>query len=219
MTRRLRVEWRPGRRVDALLRMPPEGGSTGIVLAHGAGAGQRHAFMAGLRNRLAASGFPTMTFDYPYLDTGRRAPDRPEVLLACHRAAARRLQPYVDRVILAGKSMGGRMASHLAARGEPAAGLVVYGYPLVPVGKSVPRSTAHLRDVDAPMLFIAGDRDRMAPLPMLEEVVGGLARARLEVMAGADHSFRLPARSGRSDTDVLEQLVSISVEWIGSITS
>ncbi len=214
-TRHLRIEWRAGAKTTGLLRMPGDGGSAvGILLAHGAGAGQRHPFVTGLRDRFAAAGHPVLTFDYPYLEAGRRAPDRLEVLLECHRAAAKRLRGYADRVVLAGKSMGGRVASHLAARGEPSSGLVFFGYPLVPVGKLEPRPTGHLFDVDAPMLFIAGSRDRLAPLDLLEPVVDRLQAARLEVVEGADHSFRLPKRCGVDDEAVLDRLAAIAVEWV-----
>ena len=213
-TRRLRVEWRPGCKVTALVRAPREPGGTGVLLAHGAGAGPQHPFMAGMRNRLAALGMPTMTFDYPYLEAGRRAPDRPEILLACHRAALRRFRSSVDRVVLAGKSMGGRMASHLAADGERCDGLVYYGYPLVPIGKSAARSTDHLHDIDAPMLFVSGARDRMAPLGLLEPIVDAVRRAELAVVADGDHSFRVPKRTGMSEADVLDHLAELTAGWV-----
>lgn len=214
-TRRLRIEWRPGRKITALLRMPIGGAATGILLAHGAGAGQRHPFMVGLRNRLATAGYPTMTFDYPYMEAGRRAPDRAEILLESHRAAVCRLRSYVDHVVLAGKSMGGRMASHLAAGGERCSRMVLYGYPLVPLGKEEPRPTDHLRDVEAPLLFITGSRDRLAPLELLGPIVGGLDAATLHVVADADHTFRVPKRSGLDDERVLDLLAAVTTDWLG----
>jgi predicted alpha/beta-hydrolase family hydrolase len=140
---------------------------------------------------LAAAGHPTLTFDYPFVAEGRRAPDRPPALLACHRAAAGWLSHRVGSFVLAGKSMGGRMASHLAAEapGPGHVGLVCFGYPLLPPGKQEPRSTAHLAGIRIPMLFVSGSRDRLAPLPLLEEVVAGLAGAELAVVEGADHGF------------------------------
>ncbi len=215
-TRRLRVEWRPGRKVTALLRGPAAAGRIGVLLAHGAGAGQRHPFMAGMRNRLAGAGIPTMTFDYPYVEAGRRAPDRAELLLECHRAALKRLRGQVDRVVLAGKSMGGRMASHLAAAGERCDGLILLGYPLVPVGKTEPRPTDHLGDIEAPMLFLSGSRDRLAPLALLEPVVAALKTAELVVVPDGDHSFRVPKRTGLGDEDILDRLAARAAEWISA---
>jgi len=214
VTRRLRIEWRPGLKVTAQLAVPERHVGPAILLAHGAGAGQDHPFMAGVRNRLAAAGHLTMTFDYPYIEGGRRAPDRSEVLLACHRAALARLARYDRRVVLAGKSMGGRMASHLAAFDASTVGLVYYGYPLVPPGKSEPRATDHLEAIAAPMLFVTGTRDRLAPLGLLEALVGRLRWASLHRVPEADHSFRVPKRLGVGEGDVLDGLVSATVRWM-----
>jgi len=148
------------------------------------------------------------------VEGGWRAPDRPDRLLECHRAALQRFRGHVDRVVLAGKSMGGRMASHLAAGGERCNGLVFFGYPLVPMGKSEPRSTEHLCDVEAPMLFLAGSKDRLAPLPLLESVVGGLPAAELAVIAEGDHSFRVPKRTGLGEHEILDRLAALTAEWI-----
>jgi hypothetical protein len=136
------------------------------------------------------------------------------VLQECHRAAARRLGDIVERVVLAGKSMGGRVASHVAADGERAAGLVCYGYPLLPAPKREPRSTAHLAGVECPMLFLSGTRDRMAPPQMLEPVVAGLPAAALHLVADADHGFAVTKRSGRDPDEVLDELADVTAAWI-----
>ncbi len=214
MTRRLRVEWRPGEKVTARLAMPPEPAGTGVLLAHGAGAGQDHPFLTTIRDGLAAAGYPVLTFDYPYREAGRRRPDRPEVLIAAHRAAAARLRSYCDRIVLAGKSMGGRIGSHLAAEGEDAAALVYYGYPLVAPGKRAPRDTGHLDAIAAPMLFLAGTRDPLCPLAALLALVGRLEWAEAALIEGGDHSFRVPKRSGLSYDDVLGALVTMTVDWL-----
>jgi len=217
VSRRLRIEWRPGMKVTARLLIPPGGhGGIAVLLAHGAGAPQSHPFMAGLRAGLAGAGLPTMTFDYPYAEEGRRAPDRLEVLLACHRAAAGRLGEYADRIVLAGKSMGGRVASHLAAEGECGAGLVFYGYPLVAPGSGRVRATDHLDRIDAPMLFLSGSRDRLAPLDLLRPVVARLPGAVLEVVEGGNHSFEVPRRSGKTPEATRAFLVSRTVSWINA---
>ena len=223
MARTLRIEWSAGRKVTAKLVMPAAARSVGVLLAPGAGAGQGHEFMVHLRDGLAAAGFPAMTFDYPYVAAGRRSPDRPPVLLACQRAAAGRLTEYVPSVVLAGKSMGGRMASHLAAGTDPAgmpvdrfpaAGLVYYGYPLVPMGKREPRDASHLAAIGAPQLFFAGTRDRLSPPDLIKPLAEDLPDATVIEIPDGDHSFKVPKRTGRIWQEVLDDLVATTVEWL-----
>jgi predicted alpha/beta-hydrolase family hydrolase len=210
-TRSLQIHWAPGRRVGATFRDPREASGPGILLAHGAGAGRRHPVMERLARLLAAAGHPTLTFDYPYVAEGRRPPDRPATLLACHRAAAARLSRRVGTIVLAGKSMGGRMASHLAAEQPAPAALVCFGYPLLPPGKAEPRPTGHLHEIEVPMLFVSGSRDRLAPLPLLERVVGSLPGATLAVVEGADHGF------GRTTT-MADEAAARAAAWLAGIT-
>ncbi len=206
--------------MTARLAMPAGGGALGIVLAHGAGVGQDHPWMIGMRDRLAGRGLPTMTFNYAYTEAGRRSPDRPQRLLSVHAAAVARMRDYVDRVVLAGKSMGGRMASHLVGdQGLEAAGLVYYGYPLVPMGKGVPRATDHLERIAAPQLFLCGTRDRLSPPDLIRTVAGRLIAAEVVVIDGGDHSFVVPKRSARTIEDVLDQLADITARWIGDATA
>lgn len=216
-SRQIEVEWRPGRRVGALLEGPVPGRDPAVLLAHGAGAGQGHPFLTGLRRRLAAAGYLTMTFDYPYAAEGRRAPDRLPVLAECHRAAVRRLREEAGEVVLAGKSMGGRVATHLAASGETCRAVAVYGYPLLPPGKAIPRDTSHLEAIGVPVLFLAGSRDRLAPLPLLRAVVEGLPRARLVVFLGADHSFGVGAVPDAGAEAILDRLAAMTAEWMSSL--
>jgi len=199
VARRLRIEWLPGRKITAELAVPGDRSGPAILLAHGAGAGQAHPFLWGLRKRLATAGFPTLTFDYPYMEAGRRAPDRLVTLLACHRAALQRLRSYGWPVVLAGKSI---------------LGLVFYGYPLVSPSSGVVRSTDHLRDGGLPMLFLAGSRDRLGPLDALRPLVERLPSAALEVIDEGDHSFKVPKRTGLSADDVLDRLAGLTIEWI-----
>lgn len=207
MIRHREVEWSPGRRVPLVT----EGsGATSVVLAHGAGAGQGHPFMAGMRQRLAAT-FAVTTFDYPYVAEGRRAPDRIEVLLDCHRAVIAAVG--ADRLVLGGKSMGGRMASHLET--PEAVARFFLGYPLVPIGKTEPRDASHLDRIASPMLFVQGERDRLGPPDLLEPVVGRLDAASMVVVPEADHSFRVPKRAGISDDQMLDRLAEIVTGWLG----
>jgi predicted alpha/beta-hydrolase family hydrolase len=211
MTRRLRIEWQPGDKVTGLLRMPPKAAGPAVLLAHGAGAGQRHPFMEGLASRIVAGGLAVLTFDYPYMEAGRRAPDRLPKLLACHGAALERLSSYADRIVLAGKSMGGRASTHLAVD-HPCAGVIVFGYPLVPLGSDRPRATDHLGEVTAPMRFVQGARDRMGPLDLLRPVVERHG-IELSVVADADHGFSVPKRTGLGLSDVLDRLAAETVEF------
>lgn len=210
VTRHLEIPWDGERGVPAQLD-DPAGATVGILLAHGAGAGQAHPFMAGLRSRLSSAGFAVLAFEYPYMAAGRKAPDRPPTLIACHRAAADALAGMVGTVVLAGKSMGGRIGSHI--EGHDGAARIFYGYPLVGVGKEEPRDTAHLDGLTGPLLFVQGERDRLAPLDLLEPVTRRLG-ATLEVIADADHSFRAPKRAGLSQDEVLDTLAEITVRWL-----
>ncbi len=228
MARAVVIPWSSGRAggtvAGTLARPRGQGSGFGVLLAHGAGAGQDHPFMSRFRDGLAASGHLAMTFDYAYIAEGRKAPDRPPKLLAVHQAATTKLAGYADRIVLAGKSMGGRMASHLAAGvapdgtefdAAPCAGLVYLGYPLIPVGKTEPRDVSHLAKVGAPMLFVAGTRDRLAPLESVQRVVASLPDADLQVVEGGDHSFRVP--KGRDDAEVLGEVIQAVAGWIGTL--
>jgi predicted alpha/beta-hydrolase family hydrolase len=199
-----------GRFVDA-------GGSTGVLFAHGAGLGQDHEWMVSMRDGLAAAGIPVLTFNYPYMEAGRKAPNPARILLACHRAALDEMRSRVDRVVLAGKSMGGRMGSHVAADGEEVAGLVFYGYPLVVVGKTEPRDVSHLAGVGAPMLFVQGTRDRLAPIDLIASVVAALPDANLHVVVDGDHSFRVLKRTGRDPSEVIEEVIDVTAEWVSKL--
>ncbi len=214
MTRRLRIEWSPGSKVTGLLTGPGEG-PIGILLAHGAGAGQLHPFMAGLRRRLGGAGVATMTFDYPYVEAGRRAPDRLGRLLECHAAAFERLAERVDAVVVVGKSMGGRVGGHLVAEADlDATAMVFLGYPLVALGKTEPRDVTHLSACHIPMLFIQGERDRLGPPELVRQIVLDAPEATLEVVPDADHGFAMPKRTGLGRDDVLDLLAAKTMRFV-----
>lgn len=211
MTEDISIAWEGGATGGRFL---PATGSTGVLLAHGAGVGQDHEWMVYVRDGLAASGIPVMTFNYPYMEAGRKAPNPAKTLLACHRAALEALRLRVADVVLAGKSMGGRMGSHVAAEGEAVAGLVFYGYPLVGVGKSEPRDVSHLTDAGAPMLFVQGTRDRLAPIDLIRTVVEDLPTARMHVVEGGDHSFRVLKSTGRDPWEVIDEIIAVTAGWV-----
>lgn len=215
VARRLVIRWGAGEKVTARLVVPGDAGGTGVLLAHGAGAGQDHPFMVTLREALAAHGLTVMTFNYAYTEAARRAPDRVPKLLAVHTAAADRLATYCDRVVIAGKSMGGRVGSHLVGDDDwPAHAVVYYGYPLVPLGKGTPRDTSHLNRISARQLFFAGTRDRLSPLDSVVPLAAALPAATVEVIEGGDHSFKVPKAAGRTHEEVIAGLADTTTKWL-----
>lgn len=171
--------------------------------------------MAGLRSRLASAGCRVLTFEYAYRAAGKSFPDRPPKLLAVHRAAAEVLRDEVgSNLILAGRSMGGRMSTLLAAEGEACRGLVAYGYPLHPAGKPDKLRVDHLGSITVPMLLITGSNDALALPDLANEHLAPLPTATLAVMEGANHSFR---RKGSSAEEVLDELARLTMDWIGEL--
>ncbi len=188
MTTEIEIAWRDEQTVTAVEYL---GGSPMMVLAHGAGTDQRHPMVSGIAQAIATAGHGVMTFNYPYTEAGRRAPDRAPKLLACHRAvAAHAVQRYGSAPILAGRSMGGRMATMLAAGGAEVAGIVCLAYPLHPAGKPDRLRIEHLPEVTVPMLFFQGSRDSLSRADLFDEHVRPLPNATVIDMEGADHSFR-----------------------------
>jgi predicted alpha/beta-hydrolase family hydrolase len=212
----LRVSDRIGS-VSAILERPSDAWAL-YVLAHGAGAGMRHRFMEQVATALAGQGIATLRYQFPYVESGGRRPDPPAVLEATVRAAvaaAREAEPGL--VLLAGgKSMGGRMTSNAMARAplEGVSGLVFLGFPLHPPKRPAVTRADHLAQVESPMLFLQGTRDDLADLDLITGVCNRLgARATLHVVDGADHSFAVLKRSGRSGEEVLQELVASIADW------
>ncbi len=191
----------------------PDGPTSFLALAHGAGAGMRHAFLEALATALARHRVATLRFEFPYAAAGARRPDPKPVLVETVCAAVAEAERLAERLPLfaGGKSMGGRMTSEAAAAGRLAAvrGLVFFGFPLHPAGKPGIARADHLAEVRQPMLFLQGTRDALADLALLTPVCEKLGpRARLHVIEGADHGFHVGKRSGRSDADVIEELAT-----------
>lgn len=187
----------------------------GILLATGAGTGQDHPGVAGLRARLSER-VMVMTFEYSYRAAGRSFPDRVPKLLDVHRAAAAHLRGLVgERLVLAGRSMGGRMSSMLAAAGEPCAAVVAYGYPLHPPGKPDKLRVEHLAAITVPMLLISGTNDALARPDLVETHLAPLPTAHLRMIEGANHSFR---RKGTSPEAMLDLLATNTITWLDSLT-
>jgi predicted alpha/beta-hydrolase family hydrolase len=196
----------------------PQGSSMGIgvLLAHGAGAGRTHPWIIGLAEALTAGGFTVITFDYAYMAAGRRAPDRLPKLLDVHEAVAGIAAGYADRLVIAGKSMGGRVGGHLVADGRADPVAVVYlGYPLVAIGKTMPRPTDHLLGIGVPQLFVSGDRDPMGPRTMIEDVAGAVPDGRVVIVDHGDHSLVPLKRSGATLDDSFAIVVAAMGDVIG----
>jgi len=191
-------------------------GSSGILLAHGAGTDQNHPNMAGLRSGLAGTGLTVMTFNYPYTERGSKRPDRTEKLVACHRAAADALRSGVDLLFLAGRSMGGRMGTYLAAEGYQCEGLVLYAYPLHPPGKPENLRVAHFPDVTQPMIFFQGTRDPLSRMELFNRYIQPLPNVQVEILEGATHGYK---GGGWTSETMTERLVTGTARFIASISS
>jgi hypothetical protein len=191
-------------------------GPNGVLLAHGAGTDQDHPFMAGLRDSLAEAGHTVMTFNYSYSERGSKRPDRTERLVEVHRAAADLLRERVDHLFLAGRSMGGRMATYLVAEGYPATGLVLYAYPLHPAGKEDRLRVAHFADVSVPLLFFQGTRDALSRMELFDRHIRTLPQASVQILEGATHAFR---GAGWTSEKMIERLTADTASWIEAISS
>jgi predicted alpha/beta-hydrolase family hydrolase len=207
--------------VSALLQKPPQA-RAGAVLAHGAGAGMRHPFMAAVAGGLAERGIATLRYQFPYMEQGRKRPDPPKLAHAAVRAAvteAARLLPGLP-LVAGGKSFGGRMTSQAQSTAPLAGvhGLVFLGFPLHAAKRPSQERGAHLFDVTIPMLFLQGTRDALADLGEVAPLCEALgARAALKLVEGGDHSFHVPARSGRTDAEAMDEMLDAAAAWIDDI--
>src|SRR5262245_11311462 len=198
-------------RVSGLLQVPQEARAC-YVLAHGAGAGMAHPFMTTIARGLAERGIATLRYQFPYMEKGSKRPDTPKLAQATVRAAVLEASRLLPRLALfaGGKSFGGRMSSQAqAAEPLPAVqGLLFLGFPLHPPGQPSEERAKHLFDVHIPMLFLQGTRDDFAKLDLISTVCDHLKNtSTLKLFQDADHSFHVPARSGRKDSDVRTELL------------
>lgn len=174
---------------------PSDRAASALILAHGAGGGQLSSFMVRAASELTARGVAVATFDFPYMAAGRGVPDKPAVLEAHWRGVIdegrRRIELAGLPLFIGGKSMGGRIASQVAAAGvDGIAGLVYFGYPLHPPGRPEQRRDAHLPSIREPMLFIQGTRDQFGTAEEIRALLPRLAAAELFDVADGDHSFK-----------------------------
>ena len=211
-----------GASVSGLLHAPP-GARACYVFAHGAGAGMTHPFMASVAAGLAERGIATLRYQFPYMERGSKRPDSPAVAHSTVRAAVREAARRLPEAVLfaGGKSFGGRMTSQAQAASplEGVSGLAFLGFPLHAAGKPSDERGAHLAQVRIPMLFLQGTRDELASLELLEPLVARLgARASLRLFEEADHSFHVPARSGRKDAEVRAEMLDILAQWMAHVS-
>lgn len=207
-------------RVSGLLERPPDARAL-FVLGPGAGANMRHSFLSDLSAALAARCIASLRYQFPYMERNSRRPDTPAVCHATIRAAiawAGEFEPALP-LIAGGKSFGGRMTSQAQALAPlPAVrGLVFLGFPLHPPKKPSTARADHLAKIDIPLLFVQGMRDDLAEVQLIHRVIEALGdRARLAMIDGADHTFHVPARSGRTDADALHAIVDVFDTWVTS---
>jgi hypothetical protein len=220
-TQELTIEAGSAGSVSALLARPVRA-TVCFVFAHGAGAGMSHPFMETVVVGLAERGIATLRYQFPYMEKGSKRPDPPAVAQAAVRTAvaeAARRCPGLP-LIAGGKSFGGRMTSQAQAASplDGVRGLAFFGFPLHPSGKPSDDRAKHLADIKIPMLFLQGSRDSLAELSLLEPVVKSLKRrAMLHLVQDADHSFHVPARSGRNDKEVMNEILDAFADWAGAI--
>ena len=209
--------------VAAFLLRPPDSWLL-YVIAHGAGAGMRHQFLERISASLAAVGVATLRYQFPYMEAGRGRPDAPALLETSVRAAVARASEIVPElpIIAGGKSLGGRMTSSAAAAQplERVRGLAFLGFPLHPPGQPGTRRAEHLQQVTIPMLFLQGTRDAFARLDLITDVCRGLGpRATLQAIEGADHSFGVLKRSGRTPGEVHDALAGAIADWARALVA
>lgn len=209
---------REGRALPGL-RMRPDQARTCLVLAHGAGAGMRHRAMESLASGLAERGVATLRFDFPFMAAGSKRPDPPPVAQAVVRAAVAAAECLAGDlpVFAGGRSFGGRMTSQAQSVRpiEGVRGLVFFAFPLHPAGRPGIERAMHLGDVATPMLFLQGTNDALAETDLLGPIVAALGgRATLVLAQDADHAFRVPKRSGRTESETLSGLLDSAAAWM-----
>jgi predicted alpha/beta-hydrolase family hydrolase len=208
-------------RVSALTLIPPSARAC-FVFAHGAGAGMTHPFMETMAEGLGKVGIATVRFQFPYMEARSRRPDTPALCHATVRAAVAEAARVSNGLplIAGGRSFGGRMSSQAQAQSvlPGVLGLAFLGFPLHPAKRPSDERAQHLFETRTPLLFLQGDRDELADLDLLQTLVGRLGtRATLKLIPNANHSYKVPARTGRSEAQVMSELVQTLDDWIRTV--
>jgi predicted alpha/beta-hydrolase family hydrolase len=201
------------------IRTPAKDARWTFVYAPGAGSNIHDPFGAYAANALAPHGVTTVRFQFPYMEAGKRGPDRPPVLEAAWRAAIDTVRDPKTRIVAGGRSMGGRIASMVAASTDAAAvdAVALFAYPLHPPGKPKQLRTAHFATLKAPALFVSGTNDAFASPAELRAATRQLKRAKLHLLDRADHGYAVPKSSGRTREDVWAEAVGVFVEWLAGL--
>jgi predicted alpha/beta-hydrolase family hydrolase len=207
--------------VSALLIQPTDARAC-FVFAHGAGAGMAHSFMEQAAAGLAERGIATLRYQFPYMEKASKRPDPPAIAHATVRAAVKQAARHCPGLplVAGGKSFGARMTSQAQAKAplEGVRGLAFFGFPLHPAGKPSVDRADHLAEIHVPMLFLQGTNDKLAELQLLKPVVEKLKLlATLHLVEAADHSFHVPARSGRNDREVMNEILDALAAWVAAI--
>lgn len=190
-----------------------------IILAHGAGNDMDHPFMSHFHLAFAEAGLLSVKFNFPYKELGRKAPDRMPLLESTWRAVREDAELAPKHLYLAGKSMGGRVASHVAAQGESCQGLIFLGYPLHPAKQVDKRRVEHWAGLSCPVLFVQGTRDTLCDLDVLKSELPRISvPVALHVVDGGDHSFKVPKSTGKSQQDVWKEVELAITAWIAKTT-
>jgi predicted alpha/beta-hydrolase family hydrolase len=195
----------------------PNDGRAVLVLAPGAGGGLDGPFMKAIATGLAARDLQICRFNFGYTEKGRRSPDKQPLLENTYRDVVQFVRSFAERrpLFLGGKSMGGRIASHIVAGGEDAAGLIFLGYPLHPPGRPDRIRDGHLRGIETPMLFVEGTRDPFCPLETLKDALQKVkGDATVAVIDDGDHSFKVRSSSGRSTEAAWKEVTDAVASWI-----
>ena len=208
--------------VSALLIRPENAGAL-YLFAHGAGAGMTHKSVESNALGLAERRIATLRYQFPYMEKGSRRPDPPKVAHAAVRAAAAQaLEIAPDLTLFAGgRSFGGRMTSQAQADSPlpNVRGLAFIGFPLHPAGKPGTERAEHMKRVSVPLLFVSGAKDALAQMDLLEPVVRGLGdHATLHVIAEADHSLKVPAKSGRTNAEAEAEALDAMADWMARLS-
>ena len=209
------------RQVSGLLQVPSRAHAC-YVLAHGAGAGMVHPFLVAVADGLAQRGIATLRYQFPYMEQGSKRPDAPKLAQATVRSAVAQASHMLPKLglVAGGKSFGGRMTSQAQAKSPlpGVRGLAFLGFPLHAAGRPSEERAKHLFDVEIPMLFLQGTRDALADVHVMEKLAQQLGpRATLKLLSDADHSFRVPARTGRKDADIRVEMLDALAAWIETV--
>jgi len=218
---KLLVEVGKATSVSALLIQPTDARAC-FVFAHGAGAGMAPSFMEQAAAGLAGRGIATLRYQFPYMEKASKRPDPPAIAHATVRAAVKQAARHCPGLplVAGGKSFGARMTSQAQAKAplEGVRGLAFFGFPLHPAGKPSIDRADHLAEIHVPMLFLQGTNDKLAELQLLKPVVEKLKLlATLHLVEAADHTFHVPARSGRNDREVMNEILDALAAWVAAI--